>query len=224
MKSGIAGLILAAVLGLLAVALNWFYLENKAKSFKTVSFIGVKDGVTIKVGEPIREQHVVEVKIPAAYAENLEGVAFKWDRRESYLGMPATREHKGGDLLYRRDYRTPPLQLPVDDVVFVRINSASFVPELADPGDQISFIVPPEAGSGGGQDEMIGPFTIVSIGNRFYSREVMKAYGISQQHQEDVGLLLEKDGDKPAPKVLTLLARLRSTGGRDVSVLLSKKS
>ena len=50
---GLTGLIVAGVLGLLGIALNWFYLENKAKNLQTVSFLGIKENAGIEVGDVV---------------------------------------------------------------------------------------------------------------------------------------------------------------------------
>ncbi len=68
---GSVGLIIAASLGLVAVALNWFYLNEKTRDTDSVSFIGVDEGVTIHAGEYIKESQIVEVHIPACPMSSL---------------------------------------------------------------------------------------------------------------------------------------------------------
>ena len=73
---GLTGLIVALVLGVLAVALNWFYLESKTKNFESIEFLGIKSTdsseVVINSGDTFKESHFEKVTIPAAHARDLE--------------------------------------------------------------------------------------------------------------------------------------------------------
>ena len=65
---GAPGLILAIFLGLVGAVLNWVYLENKTRDTASVSFLGIKDSVEIKIGTPLRNTPFSEVKIPERHA------------------------------------------------------------------------------------------------------------------------------------------------------------
>ncbi len=221
--SGGAGLLIAGVLGVLAVALNWFYLQNKAKNFEAVSFLAVSEDISN--GQPIEAGKLVEVRIPQAHAENLKEAAFLYDDLESVTGFRATRDYKPGDLIFKRDHRTPPggLTLAEDEaVIWIRVDNVSFEPELVDPGYEIWFDFP-SASDGPSAAQSIGPFEIKSIGNRFYSKEVMKAYKVTPTNPKLVGLVVKKDQGQLELKARTLLSRLQTSGGGEVNVWLSSK-
>ena len=60
---GSLGIIVAVFLGLVALALNWYYLFSKTRDIDTVQFIGIKKPVS--AGEVLSEDHFEPVPIPA---------------------------------------------------------------------------------------------------------------------------------------------------------------
>lgn len=209
---GMQGLIVAGLLGVLAVALNWIYLVGKTKDKdEYIKFLGIKSGVSIAPGQIIRDDQLQAVPVPKDYAENLKGTAYLYEERAIVVGMTATAERKAGDLLYREDYRTPPIELklePGEMLIWIPVNSASFVPELVNPGDRINFIVPlyrdspvPAASDGSGaaaparhlvETKPIGPFRVGSLGSRLASREVARAHRLSSSQERLVGIVIKK--------------------------------
>lgn len=209
---GMQGLIVAGLLGLLAVALNWIYLDGKTRDkSEYVKFLGVKSGASIAPGQVIRDDQLQAVPVPKDYAKNLEDTAYLYEERALVVGMTATAERKAGDLLYREDYRTPPVELklqPGEMLIWIPVNSASFVPELVNPGDRINFIVPiytnspvPAAGDGSGptalarhlvETKPIGPFRVGSLGSRLASREVARAHRLSSSQERLIGIVINK--------------------------------
>jgi hypothetical protein len=141
----------------------------------------------------------------------------------------------------------PELRLePGEEAMFVPIDSRSTITSLIVPGDQVLFLVSktvpgkptpavpstPAAAAGEpipdpanaenpngppGPIEKIGPFKVLSIGNRLGSAEVMKANRISQQ-QENVMMISVKSKDDQ--KALYLQSRLEATNYRQVGVRL----
>jgi hypothetical protein len=142
---GVRGLALAAFLGLLAVVLNWVYLQSKTRGAGAISFLAIKSGVAIEPGETLSEQHFAEVRIPEIHARGLKDAVYLYKDASTVAGTRATRRYEAGDLVFRRDYRTPPAELklgPNERLLWVSVDSRAFVPEMVDPGDQITFLLP----------------------------------------------------------------------------------
>lgn len=142
---GAAGIVVALLLGLLGAALNYVYLDNKTRHVKTVSFIGLRDEARIRPGDPLKEDDLVEVRIPEMHVGNLKKFVYLWPELETVKGIRAIRPYQGGELLRREDYQTPPpeLKLPKGQLlVWVPVDNRSFVPDLVNPGDRVTFTVP----------------------------------------------------------------------------------
>lgn len=226
---GAQGLIVAAILGSLGVVLNWLYLDAKTRNTESVSFIGIQDGVTINPGEVFEESHLVAVPIPAANASVDKDFVYLWDARNTIVGTKATRRYEGGNLVYRQDYRTPPAELKLAEderLIWITVDSRSFVPALVDPGAEISFIVPTTASTGPKeaiplkQTEMIGPFRVGSLGNRLGSLEVHQASHKALVQERQVGIIVKVEGNKLEAKALKLLEIVGKSGHESIGVSL----
>ena len=68
---GPLGVIVALLMGILATALNWFYLENKTRQVRSVSFLGVRESAEIRPGDEIEDSNLAEVRIPEMHAGKL---------------------------------------------------------------------------------------------------------------------------------------------------------
>jgi hypothetical protein len=120
-------------------------LDNKTKHIETVSFIGLREEARIRPGDPLKEEDLVEVRIPESNAGNLRKFVFVWQDLETVRGIRAIRAYQGGELLRREDYRTPPPELKLAKgqlLVWVTADNRSFVPDLVNPGDRVTFTVP----------------------------------------------------------------------------------
>jgi hypothetical protein len=247
---GIQGIIVAVGLGLLGAALNWFYLSEQTRGLSSVKFIAVKNG--IRLGEVISENHLMSVAVPRIQAENLKEVAYLYDDINIVAKTKATREYKGGELLLRSDYRTPRAELnlkPFERLLWVTVDSRAFVPELVDPGDEVTFmlpapIVPTPAGasalvdsegpvpappSAPGSSEMIGPFKIGSLGNRLGTIDVMRAGNQTPTQERQIGIIVETetrkpDGKKLEPNAAKLQDRLQRANYSNVGVILHPRA
>jgi hypothetical protein len=209
---GIHGLIIAVFLGIAGLSLNWYYLYSKTKDIKSISFIGIKQGVSVRRGERFRESHFVPVRIPSHHGESLKQFVFTFGEKDTVAGIPATRNYEGGDVVLRGDYRTPSREVswypetkvPRDEqqLMWVTIDDKNFVPALVDPGDSIWFVVPeaaartPTSVLPGGETlelkphDRIGPFRVGSLGNRLGSSEVMRAERVPQVNERQVGIVV----------------------------------
>jgi hypothetical protein len=243
---GAPGLILAIFLGLLGAVLNWVYLENKTKDVASISFLGIKDGVDIQIGTPLRSTHFVEVKIPERHAKNLRESVYLYEDRATLEASSATRTYQGGDLVFRTDYRTPPVELKLEqneEMFWVPVDSRAFVPSLINPGDQIMFVVPvygpteartasvltPSNGSDdttttdSGPTEEIGPFEVRSLGDRLGTRDVMKAGRRAPVQERQVGIVVDTTKAEQVERAKRLRERLVRGDYRNISVILKAR-
>lgn len=246
---GPIGLIVALLLGVLATALNWVYLEGKTRQVRSVSFLGIREGVSIRPGDEIREADLVEVRIPEMHAGNLKSYVFAYDDRETLKGFRTTRAYQGGELVRHEDFRTPPPELRLEKgtmLAWVSVDSRSFVPELVNPGDRVTFLVPttpPRAGlqpvptdNGDGTNpptaaapvaanvELVGPFVIAAVGSRLGSAQVSQAARGRGMSDYELGILVKNEGTDAAPRLEAKAAKLadlsRRAGNQGIGILL----
>jgi hypothetical protein len=242
---GSVGIIVAAFLGLVALVLNWYYLYSKTSDIKTVDFIGIK--TPVRAGDVLLEEHFEPVPIPVREGgvddgriARLREYAYSYADAKTVANIKATRDYQPGDLVLRRDYRTPKPELDLEHnerLLLIAVDGRNFVPELVDPGNEISFIVPrfdsrspTPAGADGGAEvrsdvlleanEMIGPFTVASLGSRLGSADVTRANrGVAGQ-ERIVGIRVMAEGNQLERKAMLLLERLEQSSGRNVQVVL----
>ena len=236
-------------LGVLAAFLNWLYLMEKGKAVSSETFIGIAPGMTVQRGDIFAERHFAKVVIPKNHVGALNEFAIKWNALQSVIGMPANRNYEPGELVVDLDLETAPreleLQGPDERAMWIPVDTRTFVPSLVQPGDSVSFLVssgpsafeevedsgddppiprsgptPPAAQGKPGQVETIGPFRVLSLGNRLGSAEVMRASGISQQQENVMTISVRESAGQLDPKAQKLWSLLRASGFREVGVLL----
>lgn len=166
---------------------------------QTLDFIAISDSGNVKInaGDKFSEAHFMKVSIPGNNLGNLDKVAVKWDARVTVVGQSATRSYSPGEILLWHDLRTSPeldikKLLSADErVLWIPVDTRTFVPALVNVGDNVSFIVPrvggafptfvEESGAVASKApsviETIGPFRILALGNRLGSPEVLRAAG-----------------------------------------------
>ena len=91
----VPGLIVAIILGGAAILFNWIYLEKKASEFEKVSFLGIRLGKTVRLGETLSTDHFTEVPVPKRYADRLKKFVYLYEDRATVTGIKATRIIKG---------------------------------------------------------------------------------------------------------------------------------
>lgn len=220
---GLTGLIIAGVLGLLGLALNWFYLENKSENLQTISFLGIKPGAGIEVGDTFVPNHFVEVSVPKENSANLIDFVYLYADRDTVVGTKATENYLGGELFYKEDYRTPQFEIDLaDDELLLPISVADRSP-LIQPGDDVSFWIPSSEG-GDEPGELLGPFRVGAIGNQVGGRDVMRAYKIPMTAGNQLGIIVTMEGGRFDQRTNTLLDRINKSDGRSVKVLLHPTS
>jgi hypothetical protein len=238
---GSVGIIVAVFLGLIALVLNWYYLYTKTRDIETVEFIGIRSGVEVRAGEVLREEHFEPVPIPATNnVERLRQYAYLYDDVKTVANIMATRNYEPGDLVLRADYRTPKPELNLKDnerVLLIAVDSRNFVPELVDPGDLISLVIPqldargPTPAVPGEGPEVRpevaleanvvrGPFEVASLGSRLGSADVNRANRSVSGQERIVGIRVKVEGNQLERMAMQLLEDLDRTGGRNVQVVL----
>jgi len=239
---GSLGIIVAVFLGALALVLNWYYLYSKTRDIETVEFIGVNRPVA--AGEVLREEFFEPVPVPAKQvSDRLRQYAYLYSDRSTVANIQATRNYEKNDLVLRSDYRTPQPELNLAEnerLLLISVDSRNFVPALVDPGDLITFVIPR---SGGGRptpaspgdvpavrddvllegNEMIGPFTVASLGSRLSSAKVMRANRGTSAQERVVGIRVKVEGDGLEHKAIRLLELLKDSDGRNIQVVLHQR-
>jgi len=242
---GIQGLILAIGLGIAGAMFNWAYLTSKAKEVELEHFVCVKSAAIIERGDRIDEQQLTSVGIPKEAVGNLASLAVLWSERQTIIGRNVWRTIPGGSLILQEDYRTPPQELTFgakepgseERAMWVPVDTRTFVPALVVPGDLVSFVVPkyqasgptpatagalvpkPAAGQPVSGTEIIGPFKILSLGNRLGSMEVMRAAKITQMQENVMTVSVKVVNDQLEPKAQRLYQVL-AANYQQVAVLL----
>ncbi|HVW36913.1 MAG TPA: hypothetical protein VHB99_06395 [Pirellulales bacterium] len=235
---GMPGLASALILGLLAAGLNWFYLDRKSREFEKVSFVSIAPETLVHPGETFTRSHFAEMPVPEAAARKLEGVAVLWKDLDTVVGMNAVREFSGDELLLRTDLETPPaeLQLAEDErALWIPVDQKSFVASLVVPGDEVDFLVPrrqvlgaPVSTDGtqaptpaaGGRTQIIGPFKVLSIGNRLGKTNVLNAARLPQLQENIITVRVKMNGAFLDEDAERLLDALQAANYREVGLLL----
>jgi hypothetical protein len=248
MKS-IQGLIVAAGLGVAGAVLNYFYLAGETQKIAMVSFIGIKPGAVIGRGDRLTTENLTEVRIPKNAVGNLTSVAFLWDELPTVENAATWRTLSDSALLLRSDLKTPPPELELgkeETAMWIPVDARAFVPSLLMPGDLVSFKVPalhgaagPPPAAGGlrpvaeeqeggppaptGPTETIGPFKVLSIGNRLGSPQVMQAAKIPPLQENVLTIRVSKLVAGEADRAEKLWNRLQAVNFRQVGIVLHAK-
>jgi hypothetical protein len=238
---GVPGLLIAVGLGIAGAFCNWLYLAQKGQALERVEFIGIDEGTRINPGDKFSEGHFHPISIPRIAVGNLDKAPFQWNELQTVIGMAATKTYSPGEILLRQDLRTPPqndvkkLLAPDERVIWIPVDTRTFVSSLVSAGDQISFLVPRGAGSpapaaaegesGGatpppGASEMIGPFRILALGNRLGSREVLSAAGATASQENVMAVAVKIVAGTLDERGQQLSDLLRQTNFQQVQVLL----
>lgn len=231
---GSYGLIVAVVVGVLGAVLNWIYLENKTRDVENVSFLGLREDVTVQPGERFKDSDLEQVRIPKRNAGNLHEFVHLFSEKATVEGFSPTRAYQGGQLILRADLRTPPKEIAFTSsdqrLVPIRVDPNTFESSLYNPGDQIDFIFPvvgrPVVADGaiGRPDndefEIVGPFTIAHIGSRLGSSGAARADRTRPGQERIVGVFATREGDKLDAQTRRLLSLDRRANGQEVRVLM----
>ncbi len=237
----IYGLLLALGLGVAGGLFNWAYLRSEGANMEVTKYIGLSKDVDR--GHRLEESDLVPVPIPKNSVGNLKDFGILYSAQQSVIGQSISRYRKADSLLLRADLETPPPEIklgPGEGLVWIPVDVRTFVPSLVSPGDQISFLVPSapsgvksiEAGDPAANPPQpaaapdvfttVGPFTVLSLGNRLGSPEVLKASRTPQLQENVMGIKAHVDKDHKVQDALVakLLSVLSSTNYRPLAVQL----
>ncbi len=241
---GIPGIIVAVGLGLIGALCNWFYLDRLAGKEAKEQFIGIKAGVQLNSGDPIKEEHLVPIGIPRSNLGNLDQVAPRWSAYKSVIGFPTIRTFRGGEIVLFDDLTTPGQRdlsdkLGPDEVaMWLPVDPRSFSAARVNPDDEVMFIAPrsgtdsptpiPEDSpvgvpSGSGTSEVIGPFRILEIGTRTGRPEIQKAAGLRSGNESSLTVTAKLVNGRLEPKAERLTDIIRQTRSQGLQVLLLPK-
>jgi hypothetical protein len=154
--------------------------------------------------------------------------------------MNAVREFSGEELLLRKDLETPPaeLELSVDErAMWIPVDQKTFIAALVVPGDEVDFLLPaarhplPSASSedgptptvavtSAGHTEIVGPFKVLSIGNRLGKTNVLNASRVPQLQENVITVGVKMSGNMLDDKAQRLLDAMQATNYREVGLLL----
>lgn len=247
--NGKIALPIAAGLALAAAVLNWVYLDTKAQQLEKIEFLCVAPGITIRPGDRFTDDNLAPLPIPKnnvtdSAGKNLRQEAILYADRGTVRGMTAVRKYEAGELILRQDLRTPPASLALNKdkevAIFIPVDTRTFIPSLVSAGDQVSFIVggvptpalPGDQENGDenvptpalpvppGNAELIGPFKVLSLGNRLGSAEVLKASGLPQMQENVMTISASVEGGQLEPRAAKLWKLLQANGFRQVGVVL----
>lgn len=234
---GVPGLLIAVGLGIVGAFCNLAYLANKARELDMVDFIAIGDK-PINIGDKFNEGHFMKVSIPRINVGSLDTVAVHWSDRNTVIGEPATKSYSPNELLLQKQIRTPPemdikKMLAADErVLWVPVDTRTFVPQLVNAGDQVSFLMPrvsgafPTPADGGDADksassmEAIGPFRILALGNRLGSQDVLRASGVMPSQENVMAVAVKIVDGNFDPKSQHLLETIKATNFQQVQVIL----
>jgi hypothetical protein len=241
---GAPGLLFAIGLGIVGAFCNWLYLANKGKQLEMVDFIAIAEDVKINPGDKFNEAQFMPLSIPQNAVGNLDKVAVFWKDRATVVGETATKSYSPGEILLQRQIRTPPemdikrLLLPDETLLWIPVDTRTFVPALVNAGDHVKFIVPrlalatPAAEGDENENpdkrppsstELIGPFRILALGTRLGSPEVLRAAGVTASQENIMAVAIKMVGpkfDEFDEKGQKILDYLRTTNNQQVQVIL----
>jgi hypothetical protein len=235
---GVPGLLIAVGLGIVGAFCNWMYLAQMGKDMQTVDFIAVSENAKVNVGDKFTREHFIPVSIPGKNLGNLQTAAVKWEALATVVGQPATKPYGPGEILLWHDLRTPPEMdikrlLAADErVLWIPVDTRTFVPSLVNAGDNVSFIVPRVGGTfptpagdetpgkAPAMTETIGPFRILALGNRLGSQEVLRATGQTPSQENVMAVAIKFVGGEFDEKGQKLLDTLRLTNFQQCQVIL----
>ena len=220
-------MMIAAGLGVVGAICNWFYVSQQARDLEKVSFVAVKSDAQINTGDVFEEAHLEQVQIPQRHLGNLEKSAVGWEARNTVVGMKATKGYFGGEIVLQQDVlteaRRDPSELlgPDEGLLWVPVDQNTFVPGNVNPGDRVSFLVTREGG--GGSSGPIGPFEILTLGDRKGRREFQQGRRTGST-ENVIGIRVSIDNSQLDPQARALSEALSQTRNATVQVLLHSRA
>jgi len=237
---GAQGIMIAVALGVVGFVCNWLYLEGQASGDQMVQFVGVAQDARVNQGDVFQDEHLTPIPVPRKYQGSLAQVAYRWSDRNLVIGQKASRTMAtdGTELVLHPDLTTPAasdINETIADnerVMWLPVDSRTFLPQHVDPGDQVSFRIPEFGSSSGsqrptaGSGEIIGPFRILALGNRKGRRNVRQAAGLASGAENVIAIAvqIEQSTRKLEVRAETLAGIVATNNFQGVQVLLHKRT
>ncbi len=238
---GLQGIVIAAALGIVGAVCNWFYIAKQADNYARVGFVAVAPGTQIKLGDRFTREDFVKIDIPQNQLGNLDITAVKWRDLDAVTGLAAIRSYNGSEILLQQDLKTPAkedLNKMIgknERVMWLPVDSRTFNPAHVNPGDLVSFKVSRFTGrsptsasntqpANSANDEIIGPFRILALGNRKGRREIQRAAGQPTGSENVVAISVEVRNSQLEPKAKRISEILQLTNFQGIQVLLHPAS
>ena len=233
---GVPGLIIAAALAIAGGICNWLYIARQADRYERESFVIVKVD-QIRAGDKFKRQDFDKVDIPKNNLGNLEKIAVRWQDLSTVVGQPAVKNYVRDQLILQDDLKTPPSENlnkkigPNERVVWLPVDPRSFNTQHVNPGDMVSFRVPPAmSGSptpatvgveeAAPPEEIVGPFRILALGNRRGTPETARVAGQRFGSENVMAVSVEIRGTELEPKARRIFDIVSRTNFKGVQVLL----
>ena len=233
---GIPGLIIAATLAIAGGICNWLYIARQADRYERESFVVVRID-QIRAGETFKRQDFDKVEIPKNNLGNLEKIAVRWQDLSTVVGQSAVKDFVRDQLILQDDLKTPPQENlnrkigPDERVVWLPVDPRSFNPQHVNPGDMVSFRVPPSmegdptpAAVGADEkpvlEEILGPFRILALGNRKGSPETARLAGQRFGSENVMAVSVRIIGTQLEDKAKRIFEEVAKTNFKGVQVLL----
>ncbi len=241
---GMMGVWIALLLGVVGAFCNWFYIAEQARQFEKTEFIQISSNRPLNPGDKFSESDFVPLPVPTFAKGTLEKSAVLYSDRKTAVGLVAPHGFLEGDILMQKDLEQPPpsdvkAKLGPDEVLMiVPIDSRVMVPRLIQADDYVSFVIPnlpptptpadvPNAPKpltnipSGGVSRRIGPYRVVSMGDRLGTSEKARVVGTgtTQENLMGIAIKIQADGslDKPGQELSEVF---RLTNFNQVQVLL----
>jgi hypothetical protein len=233
---GVPGLIIAAALAIAGGICNWLYIARQADRYERESFVIVKVD-QIRAGDKFKRQDFDKVDIPKNNLGNLEKIAVRWQDLSTVVGQPAVKNYVRDQLILQDDLKTPPSENlnkkigPNERVVWLPVDPRSFNTQHVNPGDMVSFRVPPAMGGSptpaavgveeaAPPEEIVGPFRILALGNRRGTPETARVAGQRFGSENVMAVSVEIRGTELEPKARRIFDIVSRTNFKGVQVLL----
>jgi len=227
---GVQGLVIALVLGLIAAGVNWKYLFDQSRQGDVVAFIAVRPEKKIKQGQTFRAEDLSTIQVPRKNAQALLRVAYT---DPGYVvGAKATQDYSGDEIIFRQELKTPASgSLPLKEgevAVYVPIDNRRFISEHVIPGQTpVMFRLPksgptPAGGTADSNLELVGPFDVLSVGNRRGDIDTMRGESIRSMQEHVLAIRGKLVGNPPKLDPITnrVASYLDKTNNRPLDVVV----
>lgn len=227
---GMQGIVIASALAIVGAVCNWFYIMQQARDLKRMDFIAISDDANgVQLGTKFEGKHFMKVSIPENNLGNINQVAVPWSELKAVEGDRAPRLYEPGELLLRHDLMQPPVEPineqlgPDERLKFILVDPNGFNASLINPHDWVSFsflTAGNKDGVSASEIQEVGPFEVLSLGNRRGRIEILKAKGRSAGQENLIGIRVLYENGRMKPQYEQLFDLYRGAAKASVHVSL----